>query len=710
MSKTKTPGSNLEFVREDDYVEYYIFPKLTDNIKPDQLEQVKQQLEKIRSEILLLVNEKITERCYIWHKDEFNLQVRTGSHEERLLNDEINPEDDQEHEEVALLPHLHGVSHYGDNIGDEWFIVYLLAEITRSRADCIVRVCDSDGEFLLIEAADALPDWASPDTCEQRVYLVNGVLQLVQNSPSTSRTKRMPMSQAVERIRLNPTLYRCSKNIQNCIDMRLKEFQLAQPHFSIHQQIVELPQNAAGLLKMRPSLVSAAVRAFCDRDSLDSKALRSMRYFPPESKRVRTNVRFTRCLYAMLMHSQYTPERRLGWQLTDSLSQPERYKEQLLGVKLASGLEILASQAKSLGDNKDATSPAWRAYVRSLQSKGYFKDNLEGSSEYQQLLAKAKEYYQEQESRFRLAPRVGSEILELLHNKNDTISEDLLDDENNLQPSDSDNWLSITAEDLDTMLQERYGPKKLYNPNGDMNAEEFTKQLSEFLEQQSNFEGIESKGHEDHDLDSDDDDDDDEEEENVQSKRQSNNLKPVGGKVKKNPSMRKACQQRNSLIQSDDQSQGPDSTHVRNFLDFVIPEDNWDSNSEMSDYADEADLEHNFDALSNSASIQSYMDQMDRELAHTAVGKTFHSKKPTTTAAPSAHLDDDDDFDDIEDFEPININVNTLRNMMDSYKSQVGGSGPVSNLFSAMGVGMAAAAATTTANTDEPKDLSESAV
>jgi hypothetical protein len=33
----------------------------------------------------------------------------------------------------------------------------------------ICRVTDSDGEFLLIEAAEYLPDWANPETCEQRV-------------------------------------------------------------------------------------------------------------------------------------------------------------------------------------------------------------------------------------------------------------------------------------------------------------------------------------------------------------------------------------------------------------------------------------------------------------------------------------------------------------------------------------------------------------
>lgn len=573
--------------------------------------------------------------------------------------------------------------------------MYLLTEITRTRWDCIARISDSDGEFLLIEAADALPDWASPETCEQRVYLVGGCLQLLQNSAASSQEKSISMATAVQRIRMNPTLYRCSREIQSCIDSRLKEFQIAQPHFSIHRQVVELPQSAAQLLKQQPRLVSAAVRAFCDRDSLDTKALRTMRYFPPEAKRLRTNVRFTRCLYAMLMHQQYVPEKRLGWNLTDAVSEPELYKEQLMGVKLASGLEILATQAKRVEGQQLEEMPAWRSYLRSLQGKGYFRDNIEGSAEYKELLAKAKDYFRGNQERFRTSTRVGAEILDLLLHPAEAASEELRDEENNLQPSDSDEWLNISAEDLDSMLQDRYGPKKLYKPNGDINAEEFTKQLSEFLDRQSNYEGIEHRGSEEPELDSDDD------EEPTQKPRTSSSGLGFGAKVKKNASMRKACQ-RNSLIQTEE----PDSTHVRNFLDFVIPEDNWDSTSEMSDYADEDDLEGNLKALAGSAAavfpldrqIQSYMQQMDRELAQTTVGKSFHGQK-------KKKAEDEDDFDDIEDFEPININVNTLRNMMDSYQSQVGGAGPVSNLFNAMGVGMAAAG-----EDHEPKDLSESAV
>ncbi|XP_016983005.2 protein ecdysoneless [Drosophila rhopaloa] len=685
---SKIPGSNLEFVREDDFVEYYIFPKIPENMKDETI--LRKLMLQVRTEIAAIVKEKSMERSYLWHKDEFHLQIRMGSAEERLLNEEINLEEEEELGD--LPPHFHGVTHYGDNISDEWFIVYLLTEITRFRSDCIARVSDSDGEFLLIEAADALPDWASPETCEQRAYLVGGNLHLLQNSAASSQEKPLTMATAVQRIRLNPTLYRCSREIQSCIDTRLKEYQIAQPHFSIHRQVLELPQSAAQLLKHRPRLLSSAVRALCDRDSLDVKALRTMRYFPPEAKRLRTNVRFTRCLYAMLSHQQYLPEKRLGWNLTDPVAEPERYKEQLLGVKLASGLEILATQAKRVEGQKLEEMPAWRAYLRSLEGKGYFRKNIEGSAEYQELLEKAKDYFRGNQERFRTASQAGAEILNLLLHPPEVALQELRDEQNNLQPSDSDEWLNISAEDLDSMLQDRYGPKKLYKPNGQMNAEEFTKQLSEFLDRQSNYEGIEHSGLEEPELDSDDD----------EPPPQARTSSGLGGKVKKNPSMRRACQ-RNSLIQSEE----PDTTHVRNFLDFVIPEDNWDSTSEMSDYADEEDMERNMKALSGGGSvfpldrqIQSYMEQMDRELAQTSVGKSFHGKKKK--APPQA---DEEDFDDIEDFEPININVNTLRNMMDSYQSQVGGAGPVSNLFSAMGVGMSAAG-----EDQDPQDISESAV
>lgn len=244
---------------------------------------------------------------------------------------------------------------------------------------------------------------------------------------TSKSSKKLPVCTAVENIRQTPTLYRVAKEIQDCIEDRLKDFS-GSCNPAIHRQVVRLPLGVAALLKKQPSLIASAVRAFCERDSIDLKACRSMRYFPPEQC-VRCSVRFTRCLYAILMHSDYKPDRKVGW-LLDSNTNSEQYKEQIIGIKIACGFEILASQAKSA--DQEENEPAWRAYVNNLSSKGYFRENLEGSEEYKRLLSEARAYFTKNKERFRTAPLVGREILHLLQNIE--ISAELFgDEENNLE-------------------------------------------------------------------------------------------------------------------------------------------------------------------------------------------------------------------------------------------------------------------------------------
>lgn len=64
---------------------------------------------------------------------------------------------------------LRGRTNYGDSVADEWLIVYLLRELSKKFPDAWIRVYDTDGEFLLIEAANALPKWLNPEVAENRV-------------------------------------------------------------------------------------------------------------------------------------------------------------------------------------------------------------------------------------------------------------------------------------------------------------------------------------------------------------------------------------------------------------------------------------------------------------------------------------------------------------------------------------------------------------
>jgi hypothetical protein len=74
---------------------------------------------------------------------------------------------------------LRGRTNYGDSIEDEWVIVYLLRELTKKHQDIWVKVVDSDGQFLLVEAAGALPAWLEPEIADNRVSIITGAKMLI---------------------------------------------------------------------------------------------------------------------------------------------------------------------------------------------------------------------------------------------------------------------------------------------------------------------------------------------------------------------------------------------------------------------------------------------------------------------------------------------------------------------------------------------------
>jgi hypothetical protein len=67
--------------------------------------------------------------------------------------------------------YLKGLTNYGDSVEDEWLIVYLLRELSKAFPDLWIKIVDTDGEFLLIEAASALPRWLNPEIADNRVII-----------------------------------------------------------------------------------------------------------------------------------------------------------------------------------------------------------------------------------------------------------------------------------------------------------------------------------------------------------------------------------------------------------------------------------------------------------------------------------------------------------------------------------------------------------
>lgn len=493
------------------------------------------------------------------------------------------------------------------------------------------------------------------------MYISDGHILVVQNSPSGTNTE-LSVSSALQKIRQNGKLYRGSNAIVDCIKQRFIDLD-AGTH--LHRACVYLPTAAAQILKTHPQLISYAVRAFYNHDLIDIKSCRAMKHFPPET-RTYTQVTFTRCLYAMVSCRNYLPDRRVGWNLPHKSH--ETHKAQALGVKIACGFEILASKSKEddydIEKNKD-----WHMFLNRLKDNGYFGENIEHSKGFCERLEKAKEYFKIfSENHHTHADTIVQEIHKQLRN----IEPECRSENGNGQAFDAaldedDSWLHISTEDLDKMMAQRYGIRKtIRTGDGDVDdtgvdeACDLTENLEKFLNQKSEYDGIDFRPDE-------------------KTKSVAGNDAPF-----KNVATGGAATASNGIDFDADAFQN----HLRGMLDFVIPEDNWDSQSDsMSDFNEEH-VDDNIEALVNGQSkgekevpgdIATYMEQMDLELAATTIGKSFRTK-------PGPSNDNDGEFDDIESFEPVNIDVNALKNLAESYQAQLGAHGPTATLLNSLGL------------------------
>lgn len=125
----------------DDAVEYKFFLVQTDGLNPKQIEE---RLKSLVEEILAKLAPLLTQ--YIWQHQSFNLKYHpeTGI---TLSCHDCNPFT-LDHMITSISPplitgdvpaHIGGRTQFGDNVEDEWFIVYLLQQITETFPNVAAR-------------------------------------------------------------------------------------------------------------------------------------------------------------------------------------------------------------------------------------------------------------------------------------------------------------------------------------------------------------------------------------------------------------------------------------------------------------------------------------------------------------------------------------------------------------------------------------------
>ena len=123
---------------------------------------------------------------------------------------------------------LGGRLRYGDDVDDEWFVVFLLQSIARRWPDVTVSVWDNDGQFLLIEAAMELPRWIKPDNSDNRVFLRGDGLHVVPTPQSPAEMYTIPLrptlAQALALVRGKEVATLASPGVQGTVRGRLAIF------------------------------------------------------------------------------------------------------------------------------------------------------------------------------------------------------------------------------------------------------------------------------------------------------------------------------------------------------------------------------------------------------------------------------------------------------------------------------------------------------
>lgn len=506
---------------------------------------------------------------------------------------------------------------------DEWLIVYILRELTKQFPDLWVRVSDSDGEFLLVEAANVLPKWLSPENDANRAWIHGGQLHIIPLAPDgAAHPRNITPSGAVGILQSAAHTLVHSPFVEAEAFYRLEKYP-AQIQDSMHHATVSIPRRLAYLIHQAPKAIAPAVEAFYLRDPIAMKPLMSPSaaslVFPPTDF-VDLSVKFTKVLYAQLK-SQVFPappswgdvfsssERQAG-SAGSSVAQ-KKHAMLELGMKVTCGFEMLASNAAKSNN------------------------------------------------------RTVREIALLL--------EDLAEDGDSVLPTDADiaswddfsrddddSWMDINFEDFEKELDGRRDTSKA-GTFGDSGAPADLRKIVSRFEAFLNDDtaGLDGAEHDEMDEDDDDDDDDDDEEDTDSEDREISFDEEEF-----------ACMMREMMGLPADASKSTYGSSGK------APNTDLQSNNR-----EDEEIRHLSEQMEAELKEQGAL-SLDTEAGTSKSIKDKGKKKAGEVSEETVLRGVDDESDD----EEVDIDYNLAKNILESFKGQAGMTGPVGTMLAGMGI------------------------
>ncbi|KAL7746517.1 hypothetical protein RI367_008167 [Sorochytrium milnesiophthora] len=529
---------------------------------------------------------------------------------------------------------LRGQMDAGDCLEDEWFTTFMMLELTRHFEDLVVQLGDSDGDFLLIEAADHLPSWITPENSQNRTFLHRGKVHIIPLPRTPAEIALLPsgavsLERAIQIVRSPQLQTEASEPVQQAILKRTACYP-QKAHENSHFARCLIPHRVAHILHHNPQLVSAAVSAFYTRTPQLLKACNLMTEFPPSSN-VMSTVQFSRMLYAQMLGQQLFPPRPFRLPPSDS---PD-FAAAELGMKLTCGMEMLLKadlqRSSGLKEYPFDGDAQWQRYHHSLEKSGYYRGEMVGSALYRKLDTVAKaDFLAMKQTKGEHGPSAAQQVRSLLQVPLVPVS-DL-----SQRPSSSDDWLYVTEEEMDARMHAHTAPdassvSRATHAGSDVDLQQVGENIKSFMEQMSGIDGAEFPG--------------------------SANLF-----------------ENEHSDDENDESDGGESSIDGESVDAYVPRPGNDNNLQFNPDSFVKTLQHltTDKGQDNDPSMDHMMAAMDAELAQTKLYDGFEQQVSSNTAQSGGP--------------GIDIDLNLVKNILESFSSQHGLAGPASNMLGRMGI------------------------
>jgi SGT1 protein len=160
------------------------------------------------------------------------------------------------------IPHLRALVRYGPNILDEWVAVDYMMKLSKhmegTENDVAISCWDvEDGQLILIQTADVLPDWIDEDATDRHrhaCWIRHGQVVFL-SQPQIS------LHSALVQLRKSSSHSTTDRAIQGALESWLDNIR-THSRF-VQRTALVVPRKVAWLIQRRPDLVHACLQSFC---------------------------------------------------------------------------------------------------------------------------------------------------------------------------------------------------------------------------------------------------------------------------------------------------------------------------------------------------------------------------------------------------------------------------------------------------------------